>query len=233
MNEFYSIGLENVQLVQYQLRNLGKRINNDIYFTKSRQSGGGVGNVAMSQNVNSENYDALFAFELSKIKPVYEIENMLNYHLDFYLVKGGSREKFFKHMRYVILPRIQKMYEPKVYVDVLQQWLKDNEQTKNMKQNLGDINGSNNIVNIAGGTINQSDVSIIVSTNHYNELRSLGVEDKEIEELKEIVKANAKDKPTLKTNVFKWLSAVTVSIASKGLVDNLPKLHEFVHHLVS
>lgn len=235
MNDFFSIGVENKPLERYQLRNLGAGIINEIFFSKTRQSGGGIGRSAFHQSVTSENYDALFSSEFSKIKPPYEGENFLNYHLEYYLEKGGDKDKFIKHMKFVILPRMQKMYESNVYVEVLKSWIKEKSQLRNMaqKQSSTVISGSNNIVNLAGGDIHQNSVAINVTSNQYNELKDLGVEEKQISELKEIVSENKNDKPTLKSKLFKWLGAVTVSVASKGLSDNLPTIQEFVHNLIT
>jgi len=93
------------------------------------------------------------------------------------------------------------------------------------------IYGNNNPLNIANGqTVNQTDFSVSLNID-YAKLSSLGVEEPEINELKEIV-TNSSDKNTFKTKVLKWLGTVTSSMTGRGLYDSLPKVTEFITNLI-
>ena len=95
------------------------------------------------------------------------------------------------------------------------------------------IYGNNNPVNIAAGhDVEQKDINSIINDNDYLELEKLGVEKKEIEDLKQIVKVDSKDKSDLKQKPLKWLGSVSASVTAKGLYDNIPAISEFIYRII-
>ncbi len=237
MNEFYSIANENTSPKdEYQLQNLGKERETISAFSRgSRNSyeGREPKRWSISEKVKKEDYDGLFAFKLTQVRPPYEINKTIEYHLSYYINNGGDKETFIKQLKYVIVPYFKQHKYSTVHLELLNEWIEENE-TNNKKRQMGNfnINGSNNIVNNAGGDIHQSGISINVTENQYQELKDCGVDDNQINELREIVSNPSQDKPTLKSRLIKWLGAVTVSVASKGLIDSLPKIQEFAHNLM-
>lgn len=234
MNGFYSIGSADKPLVKFQLKNLGDRIQHDISYSRSRQDGGGMGSSTYSEAVTSESYDGLFAYELSTIKPPHEVDNMLNYHLTYYLNRGGNQSTFIKQMRNTIVPYFKKYKYSEAHLGFLNDWIEENEHD-NKNKKMGDLNisGNNNVVNNAGRDIHQSGITITVTENQYQQLKGFGVDENQISELKEIISSHSQDKPTFKSKVLKWLSAVSVSLVTKGVVDHLPQINEFAHNLIA
>lgn len=96
------------------------------------------------------------------------------------------------------------------------------------------IYGDNNPTNIAAGlhveqTINNS----VLKPEDETKLKSYGVSETEIEELKKIIENNHKDKPTFVGKAMKWLGGVTASVAAKGLYEHIPAITDFIHKLTS
>ena len=105
----------------------------------------------------------------------------------------------------------------------------DKEKTDKI-QNIvtNNIYGNNNPVNLAAGqNVKQTDFTFNSAVN-YNELEKLGVEQPFIDELRLIVNQNQHDKPTLQSRVMHWLGGVSSSLASKGLIEHMPAIIEFV-----
>ena len=237
MNDFYSIAEINTEPVDiYQLENLGiDRITmsggkpiRDGYGSKKWETW------SVSQKVTSEDYDNAFAYKITKVNPPYNLENLLNYHCQKYIDRGGDKDNFLKQIRYVVLVYMKKYYSKnQAHIELTEKWL--TEQTTDNKKEISmgtNLSGNNNIINIAGGNIHQSGIALNVSENQITELKELGVDESQIAEIKAIVANKSQDKPTLKAGILKWLNSVTASLATKGLIDNLPKLQEFAHHLI-
>lgn len=95
------------------------------------------------------------------------------------------------------------------------------------------IYGNNNPMNIAAGNnVEQSGNTISISAESVEQLRSYGVEEKEIEEIITIVAENQNDRESLKSKAMKWLGTVSASIAGRGLYENIPAITEFVQGLI-
>ncbi len=109
---------------------------------------------------------------------------------------------------------------------------KDNmEKVQNIITN--NIYGDNNPLNIAAGlNVEQKEIQNIFKEKDYNELEKLGVNKKEIDELKQIIQSHSNDKSTVKQKTLKWFGSVSASIAAKGLYDNLPAITDFIHKLL-
>jgi len=108
----------------------------------------------------------------------------------------------------------------------------NNEKAQNIITN--NIFGNNNPLNLTTGnnntqTINQTN-SLPDATK--KELLDLGVDKADISQLEEIVQTTP-EKSALPVKVMKWLGSVSASIAAKGLYENLPKLTELVHNIIS
>ena len=108
---------------------------------------------------------------------------------------------------------------------------------KNPKRNhfstIPTISGNGNVVTVAGGNVHQSNISINISTNfNYDSLKELGIGDTEINELKKINVNQTKDKSTHTLAIMKWLGTTAKEVATKGLVDNLPRLIETIGDLI-
>ena len=336
MNAFYSIAPENTNPKdEFQLDNLGKRKeifsgikrNNDPFGARRNERH------TVYDDVNKEDYDGALASKISRFNPPYELDNLINYHLDFYVSKGGHRDKFIKHIQYVVFPYMEKWYEKeKAHIELTRQWIENVKRKENIMIEYTDLTdiekhalntfiastdqgllssnslwlnkteidglfsddteyhskrlvdflltndfiklrtyngtyfiepegrklfkygsaekyyekqqtqfnqanpsivGHGNIVNIAGGNIHQSNITITISQEEYDNLRKLGVEEKEIEELKQIVSENKNDKPSLLNRCTKWSGEVMKQVAIKGLIENLPAINDFVTHLIN
>ncbi|HPS18421.1 MAG TPA: TIR domain-containing protein [Bacteroidales bacterium] len=78
------------------------------------------------KKVIPEDYDRLFADTLIKIKPPYEIDGFLDYHLNYFLKKvEDNKELFLKQMKYVIMPIIKKKQGKEVYVELFDKWIEE------------------------------------------------------------------------------------------------------------
>jgi hypothetical protein len=62
-------------------------------------------------------------------------------------------------------------------------------------------------------------------------LKSYGVENEEIIELKEIIKNDSSNKTVFKEKAMKWLGGVTSAVVGRGVYEHLPQIVEFVHRL--
>ena len=104
----------------------------------------------------------------------------------------------------------------------------NNRKVQNIVTN--NIFGNNSPVNVAAGiNVVQKDISIVISEDHQQQLKDLGVDEDKIQELDNIVSENKNDKQTLKSKAIKWLGSVLASVAAKGLSENIPVITEFVH----
>lgn len=93
--------------------------------------------------------------------------------------------------------------------------------------------GHGNVITNAGGNAHLYNITVSVNQNEYDDLNKWGVEQKQIDELKEMIATKTQDKPTFVRKALKWLSSVSASVASKQLTDNMPMIEDFVHRLIS
>ncbi len=107
----------------------------------------------------------------------------------------------------------------------------DNEKVQNIITNH--IYGGNNPMNIAAGnTVTQNVTSTTMKSEDEVQLKSLGVDQKFIDELKQILETNSNDRTSLVGNSMKWLGNVTASVVASGLYENIPAITEFIHKLI-
>ena len=151
MNEFYSIGPLNKELDNpYQLNNLGTEIPMVSFGKRSSSYWGDSGKSSETyyRKTTPKDYDGNFAYRLSIINPPYDLSKFLDYHLDHYLtITKGIKEKFIKHIKYVIIPLVIKKREKEVYISLIEEWLEENDTNRKLKQmptmniiTTGDIN---------------------------------------------------------------------------------------------
>lgn len=96
------------------------------------------------------------------------------------------------------------------------------------------IYGGTNPLNIASGNYSEQTISYhSLTPENQSELKLLGLEQKEIDELKAIVDTSSSDKSVLKDKAMKWLGSVTASIAGRRLYEKLLDIVNFVHQLTS
>lgn len=94
------------------------------------------------------------------------------------------------------------------------------------------IYGTNTPINIAtGDNANQTNI-ITHESIDYEKLKSLEVDDKEIEDLKVIVEESKGDKSIFSQKILGWISSVTSSLTAKGLYDNIPAITEYLQTLM-
>lgn len=107
----------------------------------------------------------------------------------------------------------------------------NNDKVNNIVNNH--IYGANSpVTNAVGVNVEVGSVSNNINVSQHNELEKLGVERGEIEELERIIKDNPGNEPKRKSSIGKWLGSVLASAASKGIVDNIPKITEYVTGLL-
>lgn len=95
------------------------------------------------------------------------------------------------------------------------------------------IYGSNNPINMATGTaINMEINSYNLTGEDEGQLRTLGVDDEKIEELKVLIKQNNTTKGSTAIKIGRWLSSVSASLASKAIFENFPKVEAIISKLI-
>jgi hypothetical protein len=110
-----------------------------------------------------------------------------------------------------------------------------NKENTDKVQNIitNNIYGDNNPLNIAAGqNVEQKDIHNILTNEKIIRLEKLGVEEKDIANLQDIITKHSTDKVTFKEKTMKWLGSVTSSIAARGLYENIPAITEFVNKLI-
>ena len=230
MNEFYSIAKEHTNPKdEYQLKNLGPQTAGMSFYSLQRD--GSSYDSTVYHPTNSDDYDGKFSFILSRTNPPYEIENILSYHLNYYIDNGGEKGKFIKHMKYVIVPFFKQHKYSEVHLEIINDWINNNSMKDN-KDSGTNISGSNNVVNIAGGNIHQSGVTINFTQTNHEELKKLGVDDNKIAELKELIEKNKQDKPSLLKKGILWIAGTAAMLTAKGLENNLPVITDYVTNLI-
>lgn len=107
----------------------------------------------------------------------------------------------------------------------------NNEKVQNIVTT--NIYGSNNPTNIGvGEKVEQHLTNYQLAESDEKKLIEYGATNDEVNELKEIIKTNSKDKPTLTGKAMKWLGSVSASIAAKGLYENLPMINDIIHKII-
>lgn len=156
MNEFYLIFEDNgIAKDDLMLDDMGNRKPLMTVGFPSRRSDFGGGSRGYNSKtyygtVTADDYDNQFVNKLIKYKPIYNIHLLLDYHFKHYSKKYGNEveEKFLKHMKYVVLPKLKTHAKARhEYVELFEEWLENNglsisSKVKNITNNIrtGDIN---------------------------------------------------------------------------------------------
>ncbi|MDQ1855772.1 hypothetical protein [Chryseobacterium sp. WLY505] len=110
--------------------------------------------------------------------------------------------------------------------------LKNNETVSNIITN-NIYAPNNNLNNAAGSNISiSSEYNNTLSTEQEKNLKDLGVNDNEIQQLNTILAENNKDKPEFGKKLMAWCASVGSSLAGRGIYDALPKINEFITQLM-
>lgn len=110
---------------------------------------------------------------------------------------------------------------------------KENEEkVKNIITNH--IYGDNNPTNIAAGlNVEQTINTSTIKQDDEEKLKSYGVTQEEINELKALIEQTSNDKPKLVGKAMKWLGGVTASVAGRGLYEHIPAITDFIHRITT
>lgn len=112
--------------------------------------------------------------------------------------------------------------------------MKEKELNSNQNIITNNMYGDNNSLNNAVGTniTISSTNSISLSENQRQELKDMGVQEQEVEELNNIISEDTKDKGELSKKLLAWVSSVTASLVSRGIYEHIPKVSEFVNQYI-
>lgn len=200
MNDFYSIGVKHQELTNpFQLENLGDQTIYAI-IGKSRRSdfwgdGGHSQSKTIYTSVTSETYDNAFTNKLATIKPPYDMPLLLEFHLGHYInVKGGNKVKFVQHMRFVILPKLRRYRNKDEYLELLNEWIEDNDINLKNKRQVG-------MSKLQIGKIN-GPTQIQLNSNNSSQTQNITYTKKDIQEFMSLLKADIEKLPLEKQGEF-------------------------------
>lgn len=190
MNEFYFIGEEGCDCDNpYQLKNLGSQVISMIVGKRVNRYWGERDSCQGDRyyrKITDSDYDNSFANKIAKTKPPYDILNLLNYHLGYYVNQNnGVKEKFVKQIKYVIIPLIKKMQNKEVYIQLINEWLDDNQENINYK--------NNSMKTIKIGNINAPTQIQFDSVNLGHQIQNVTYSKYDINELLSLIKADLKN----------------------------------------
>lgn len=108
------------------------------------------------------------------------------------------------------------------------------KESKDKVQNIitNNIYGGNNPMNIAVGSVVSQTVNSGFGKSEEEELKQLGVEPPEIDELKSILLSTKEDKATISAKAKNWLGSVTASVAGRGLYEGIPRIIDLVNNCI-
>ena len=111
---------------------------------------------------------------------------------------------------------------------------KMNEENTKKADNIitNNIYGNNTPINISTGDYANQTNTIKIESIDFEKLKSLNVEDKEIEDLKVIVEETKGDKSAFSSKILGWISSVTSSLSARGLYDSIPQITEYIQTLM-
>lgn len=134
LNEFYSISTSKSLKHDFQLENLGEKVH-------SMTIGNGQGeSYTTYRATTSDDYDRSLAYKISRTKPPYEITKLIEYHLKYYLSTPNSeKRKFIKQIKYVVIPALKKMNNKEVYIDIINEWISEQNEN-NSNKNITTMN---------------------------------------------------------------------------------------------
>tara|TARA_R110001592_G_scaffold40877_3_gene133980 strand:- start:1555 stop:2313 length:759 start_codon:yes stop_codon:yes gene_type:complete len=132
VKEFYDISEEGQKPQgRFQLTNYGSERHLMTVGTPVRRGAWGesteyVSNTTYRATV-PEDYLKDFVYMIRKFKPIYEIDQLLDHHLDMYMRKGNKSEIFLKHIRYEVIPLLGKSNDTNPHIELVNKWLGQRE----------------------------------------------------------------------------------------------------------
>jgi len=134
MNEFYDIAPEGQEPINpLQLEYLGPKRHVATFSIPKRNDYGvrSYKSHTIKRDTVKEDYDKFFVNRIYKTNPPYDAEFLLKHHYDEFIKKNSHGHKLFlKHIKNVVLPLLEKNKQHKVYVDLVNEWLDENRESK-------------------------------------------------------------------------------------------------------
>jgi hypothetical protein len=212
-HEFFAISKEKEKVENdFELMNLGdqrvfmitsKRVRDDWGYSKNYVS------ETSYTNTHSGDYDNSMASKLHYYDPIYELGNILDYHLEYYLTeRNGDKNKFIKHIKYTIIPIIKKgnNNHKEECIELVLEWINAHTQS-NIKMNTPskiEVKGS----------FNNSPILIQNNSDHSNQ--SLQVTNEQIDSFLKLLKEDLENiKSDIKDELLDEISKAESNL-SKG-----------------
>lgn len=146
LNEFYDIGIPGQEPGHpLQLKHLGSQIAAVTFGSRGSKFWHESPRPSQTyyRSTTEKDYDQQFIHKICTTHPPYDIEPLLDHHYNLYLSghpEGHSR--FQKHIKYVIIPALEKKGNRAVYVEIVNEWLSalkatplNNQMTTNQRLN--------------------------------------------------------------------------------------------------
>lgn len=146
MIKFYSIAENSDSKEMHQLNDLGDTFISAIIGSRSRGEWGErkSSNQTFFRKPTEEDYDRQFLNKIMDYRPPYELDNFLNYHLDYFSKNNHhNKSTYVNHIQYVILPLLKKSSNSDVQVELVNKWLNKimgKTEKANLNVSFGDIN---------------------------------------------------------------------------------------------
>ncbi len=139
VNRIYKLHLKNTILEnEFDIDELDEKIyrisSPAIYSNKGKLAGGESIYTATTQ----DDYDEKVFQKILKIKPVYNVEDFLNYHYQNYCLLFTDKELFLKHIQYIILPRLHRGNR-KTFYDITKEWINKTKEMNLIEQEKENI----------------------------------------------------------------------------------------------
>lgn len=128
----------------------------------------------------------------------------------------------------------QKVKESGGYYKYLEK-MKEKDDLKTTKNFITNkmIGNNNSFSNALGSNISISSTNNnTLNDNQRDELKVMGVQEAEIEDLNNIISDDKKNPSEFSKKINSWLSSATAGLASRGIYEHTPKLIEFVHQFL-
>ncbi|MEJ5962926.1 SEFIR domain-containing protein [Pedobacter immunditicola] len=136
MNDFYDIAPEAHQPDNYfQLKHLGPKQHVATFGIPKRNDYGerSYSNHTIKRDTVVGDYDRLFANMIYKTNPPYDVELLLNHHYNKIIETNPNGHKvFLRHIKYVVLPLLEKHKRHKVYVDLINEWVDEKRESQSL-----------------------------------------------------------------------------------------------------
>lgn len=194
MIEFLSISPENENPKDdFQLENLGPKRHLATIGSFASRNYWGEMEYPQSQtfyrDTKPDDYNCAFAHKLSSCEPPYDLDKILDYHLNYYISdRNGDKTRFINHIKFVILPKVKKQKNKEVYVELITNWIDMNDSDKKKEKyfniKIGDINAPTQLQMNSENAIQSQTISY-----ENNEIKKLfELIEKDLENIKEEIK---------------------------------------------